>query len=199
MEYNDLELLSLMHEQNETARDILYDKYKYIVESLLHKYQNIAQKYNIDLKELEQEAYYAFSDALSNFEPNKNATLSTFIHLCIERRIKKIIKRHTGAKAQILNNSFSLDYDYEDTSLKDIISDNNVFEPLNNLTQEEHFIDLIKNIKQTLSPFEYKVFTYIIDGLDYQAIAQTLNLNPKQVDNTIQRIKHKIRDIITKD
>ncbi len=196
MDYTDSELLSLMHENNDVARDILYDKYKYIVINLLKKYQKLALHYNIDLKELEQEAYYAFSDALSNFMEDKNASLSTFIYLCINRRIRKIIKRHSGKKAQVLSNSYSLDYDYEDTPLQDILSDDNVFEPLNKLTKEENFIELIKSIKASLSPFEYEVFSYLIDGLDYQTIAKLTNKNLKQVDNTIQRVKHKIRDII---
>ena len=172
MDYSDSELLALMHEHNEKARDILYDKYKYIVINLLNKYHKLALFYNIDLKELEQEAYYAFSDALSNYQENKNATLSTFIYLCINRRIRKIIKSSSGKKAQVLSNSYSLDYDYEDTSLRDIISDDNVFEPLNKLTKEENFLELLKNIKTNLSPFEYEVFNYLIDGKDYQEIAK---------------------------
>ena len=46
MDYTDSELLSLMHENNDVARDILYDKYKYIVINLLKKYQKLALHYN---------------------------------------------------------------------------------------------------------------------------------------------------------
>ena len=177
--------------------DIIYEKYKYIVDILMHKYHNNALKYGVDLKELEQEAYYAFSDALKNFDENKNVLLSTFISLCVDRRLKKIIKRYSGKKAQVINNTYSLDYDYDEdgTTLKDVISDDYEFEPLYNLTKKEDYEELITKIKESLSISEYEVFNYIINDFDYQTIALLINKNPKQVDNTIQRIKHKIRDI----
>ena len=178
--------------------DILYDKYKYIVDILMHKYHKLALKYDIDLKELEQEAYYAFTDALKNFDESKNILLSTFISLCVDRRLKNIIRNNSNKKAQTLNNAYSLDYDYneEGITLKDLISDDYEFEPLNKLTLKEDYEELITKIKESLSLTEYEVFCYIINDFDYQTIALLTNHNAKQVDNTIQRIKHKIRDII---
>ncbi len=178
--------------------DELYEKYKYIVDILMHKYRNSALKYSVDLKELEQEAYYAFADALKNFDQNKNTLISTFISLCVDRRIQKIIKKYSGKKAQTLNNTYSLDYDYneEGMTLKDIISDDYEFEPLNNLTLKENYEELLQKIKENLSLTEYEVFCYMINGFDYQTVALLTNREPKQIDNTIQRIKHKIRDII---
>ncbi len=186
-----------MVKENEQI-DTLYEKYKYIVDILMHKYHKAALKYNIDLKELEQEAYYAFTDALKTFDESKNALLSTFISLCVARRLQKIIRKYSGKKAQTLNNAYSLDYDYNEdgTTLKDVISDDYEFEPLNNLTLKENYLELINKIKESLSVSEYEVFCYIINGFDYQTIALLTNHNTKQIDNTIQRIKHKIRDII---
>ncbi len=197
MEFNEEELMSLALENNEDAKNILYDKYKYIVDTFLHKYHNIAKKYNIDLKELEQEAYYAFSDALNSFREDKNTKVSTFLFLCIDRRLKKIIKQHSGEKAKLLKNSFSLDYDYEEgNSLKDRISDDFQFDPLSNLTEKESYQELKRKIKESLSPTEYEIYTLMLNNFDYQTIAKLTNREPKQIDNTIQRIKHKIRDII---
>ncbi len=198
MEFNDSELISLAGEQNEDAKNYLYQKYKYIVEILMHKYYSASVKLNVDLNELEQEAYYAFSDALNSYRDDKNASLPTFISLCIDRRLKKIIRKYNGEKARFLNNTFSLDYNYneEGTTLKDLISDDSKFDPLNDLTNKEEYNELIAKIKENLSPIEYEVFNYIINNFDYQTIALLMHKNPKQIDNTIQRVKHKIRDIL---
>ena len=58
---------------------------------------------------------------------------------------------------------------------------------------------MLKKIKEQLSDSEYEVFNYVINDFDYQTIALIINKSPKQIDNTIQRIKHKIRDIIMSD
>lgn len=198
MEFSEEEIISLALENNEEAKNIIYEKNKFIVDNLLHKYYQIATKLGIDMKELEQEAFYAFSDALNSYREDKNTKLSTFIFLCVERRLQKIIKRYSGEKAKILNNTYSLDYDYNEdgTTLKDLISDNEQNDPLKTIANEEDYKELLKKIKRCLSESEYEVFNYVISDFDYQTIALLINKNPKQVDNTIQRIKHKIRDII---
>ena len=77
MEYSEEEIISLALENNEDARNIIYDKYKYIVEIMLRKYNKASFSLGIDLSELEQEAFYAFSDALNSYRDDKNAKLST--------------------------------------------------------------------------------------------------------------------------
>ena len=85
-------LIKLALEQDEDAKNKLYDEYKYIVDILIHKYHSIATSLNIEINELEQEAFYAFSDAINSYQLDKNAKLSTFISLCVDRRLKKNIK-----------------------------------------------------------------------------------------------------------
>lgn len=200
MEEKELVLLNEA-KNNEEVKNILYENYKYIVDILMHKYHNIALSLNIDLKELEAEASYAFSDAINSYQKDKNAKLSTFISLCIDRRIKKIIKKYSSEKAKALNNTYSLDYDYneEGTTLKDLISDERENDPLNNLTNKENYEELMHKIKDSLSSSEYEVFKFYSHGFDYQTIALLTSKNPKQIDNTIQRLKHKIREIIEED
>ncbi len=193
---DELELLK-QNKTEEEIKDILYEKYKYIVDILMHKYRSLALSLNIDLHELEQEASFAFTDAINSYQSDKNAKLSTFISLCIDRRIKKIIKKNTSEKAKMLNNTYSLDYDYneEGTTLKDLISDESENDPLNSLTNKEDYEELIEKIKEALSSSEYEVFKLYSNGFDYQTIALLTNKNAKQIDNTIQRLKHKIREI----
>ncbi len=197
MDYSDEEVYALFLEHNEYAKDIIYKKYKYIVDVLLHEYHNTAVRLGIDLKEFEQEAYYAFSDALINFRVDKNVKLETFITLCIRRRLQKVIRSYGGEKAKFFNNSYSLDYDYDEegTTLRDLIEDVYDFEPLNKLTNKESYEELLKKIKGILSDNEYEIFNYIKNGYNSQKIAKLTNKTLKQIDNTTQRIKQKIRNI----
>jgi RNA polymerase sporulation-specific sigma factor len=56
--------------------------------------------------------------------------------------------------------------------------------------------DLTKKIEDCLSHSEYEVYALMISGLKYGEIALLLNKNPKQVDNTIQRVKNKIKKVL---
>ena len=48
-------------------------------------------------------------------------------------------------------------------------------------------------IKKTLSKLEYEVYLLMLKGYDYNKIANILSKNTKQIDNTIQRIKAKLK------
>lgn len=191
------EKLIILAKTSDEAKNELYKKYKYIEDILIRKYSSIASTLNIDTNELISEASFAFSDAINSYQNDKNAKLSTFISLCIDRRLQKLIKKYNSEKAKVLNNAYSLDYDYEEgITLKDLISDSSVNDPLNKLAEEQEYNELIDKIKDTLSDSEYEVFKLYSNGFDYQTIAMLTNKNAKQVDNTIQRLKHKIRDIL---
>ena len=190
------ELIKLALENNEEAKNKIYENYKYIVDILMKKYKNAISQLGIDKKELEQEALYAFSDAINSFNQEKNVKLSTFITVCVDRRIKKVLKKYSGEKAKLLNSFYSLDYDYEEgMTLKDLITDEKT-DPLYNLTVKEDYEELIKKIEESLSSTELETFRLLKNGLDRTTIMELTGKNEKQVDNAIQRLKNKIRDII---
>ena len=192
----DEKLLKLALNDNEEAKNALYEKYKYIIDILIKKYRVIAFSLGIDIHELEQEAMYAFSHPIHSFDDKKKVKLSTFITVCIDRRIKKVLKKYSGEKAKLLNSFYSLDYDYEEgMTLKDMISDEKT-DPLYNLTLKEDYEELIKKIEESLSNAELEIFKLLENGQDRSTIAKITNKNDKQVDNAIQRLKNKIRDII---
>ena len=192
----DEELIKLALENNEEAKNKIYEKYKYIVDILMKKYHNAIISLGIDKRELIQEALYAFSDAINSFNQEKKVKLSTFITVCVDRRIKKVLKKYNGEKAKLLNSFYSLDYDYEEgMTLKDLITDEKT-DPLYNLTLKEDYEELISKIEESLSSSELETFRLLKNGLDRKTIMALTGKNEKQVDNAIQRLKNKIRDIM---
>ena len=59
--------------------------------------------------------------------------------------------------------------------------------------------DIIKEIKDNLTEFEFKVFSMKLDGYSFEEIANTLNKDVKSIYNTFHRIKLKIKKIIDED
>ena len=196
---NDNEAIMLVQEHDEYAKDLLFNKYKYIIDIILKKYDRLIKSFSIEFKEIYSEALYGFSDALNSFNPLKEASLATFISLCVDRRVKKYIKAAMGPKNMFVLNTYSLDYVYDEYgfSLMDTISDNNKYDPLNNMTEEEKANDLYNKIKQQLSQSEQQVFKYMLQGLNYNDIAVLLKKEPKQIDNAIQRVKNKVKMILS--
>lgn len=199
-EITDDELFTLLLEENEDARDLIYERYHFIIDINLNKYRKVAKVLNVDYKDYESAALYGFTDALLCFRQEKTASLPTFINLCVKRSIKKCFEKATTKKNIIFKDSYSLDYVYEKFGLPllDLISDESRNDPLFNITSEESYQELLKDIKSSLSKLENEVFNYMVDGFNYRQIALILKKDSKQIDNAMQRIKSKVKKILKK-
>ena len=201
MRYEDIDdgqLISMLHESSEEAKDILFEKYKYIIEIELKKYSSMARVLGYDYNDLYQDALVGFSDALVSYRTDKHAALSSFITLCVDTKLQVCIKKAGRLKNKLLNDSLSLEhvYDAYTSPLIDLLSDNKKNDPLENIVKEEKMAELVGNIRNSLSDREYEVFSLMVNGLKYDEIATLLNKDLKQIDNTIQRVKAKIKKIV---
>ena len=194
----DEELVYLMQEEPENAKDIIFEKYSYLIDIYIKKYARVISMFQIDEQELRSEALLGFSDGIKSYNAEKDASIKTFLSLCIHRRVIRFIEQYTRPKYQVINDALSLDYvkDDETSPLMDIISDDNKFNPLEELSTLETIDEILSGAKKELSEFEYEVFSHMLNGDDYNKIAKKLDKTPKQIDNTIQRIKIKMRKII---
>ena len=195
---SDGELIMLYRDEDENAKNLLFYKYKCIIDILVNKYKMYLNKLNVDFQEICSECNVGFSDALNHFQEDKDTSLSTFITLCIERRIKGIIRKYHRPKYQGVNDLFSLDMAIldSDVTLLDTISDERANDPLKNILEDESYSELIKLIKNNLTENEYQVFTLLYKGMSLPEMSKILNKNYKQVDNTIQRVRFKIKKIL---
>ncbi len=197
-EYNDDQLVQMIREESSEAKDIIFDKYKYIIDIEVKKYINMASILGYDYNDLYQEALFGFADGINSYREDKKASLATFLTLCVDRRLQQCIKKAGRIKNKLMNDSLSLEHIYDQFSfpLKDLLSDNSKNDPLENIVKDEKLKELVESIKTNLSDKEYEVYSLMLSGLKYNEIAILLNRSPKQVDNTIQRLKNKIKKIL---
>jgi len=195
-DYPDVDLVYHLSESEE-ASDILFEKYKYIVDIVVKKYSKAAYLFNVDITELRQEAYFAFSEALFRYKDNKDASLATFITLVVERRVRRVIDSANTTKSKLNSNALSLEHVYPEfeNPLMYIIGDDS-HEPLKNIEDKETTYELIDGLKKSLSGTELEVCELLLKQYDYKEIAEILNKNPKQVDNSIQRIRNKLKKML---
>lgn len=197
-EYNDEQLLQLIRESSDVAKDLIFEKYKYIIDVELKKYTAAAKKLNIEYNDLYQEALVGFTDALNSYRNDKDTKLSSFITLCVDRRLNVFFIKAGRLKNLIMNNTISLDNNYKDYSmtLKEILSDNSDNDPLENIVKEEKYNELIDLINASLTTSEYQVYALMVSGFKYTEIAEILGKSTKQIDNAMQRIRKKIKKIL---
>lgn len=197
-DYSDSELMYLVKESNEDAKDIILEKYRYVIDIIFSKYKSLGKNLGLESSDLYQEALLGFMDAVNNYSEKKDVKLVTFISFCVRRRLNMALMKANRVKHRFLNDSLSLEHYYDniDATMMDLISDNEENNPLNNLMNEEEFLDLNEKIKEHLSKNEYEVYELLRNGFSYTEIATLLDKTPKSVDNAIQRIKGKVRKIL---
>lgn len=197
MEYPDDQIVDLLRDNSEEAKEYLYEKYKYIVDIIVNKYKGSAYILSVDMSELKQEALLGFSDALVCYRDDTKASLPTFISLCVERRVRNYIRNEDTYKAKMIREAYSLDYTYDEegSTLKDIIPDSG-FDPSVNVEEQEEMKRIKFEINDTLSDNEREVYELLINGFGYDEIASILKLTSKQVYNYVTRIRTKIKDIL---
>lgn len=196
-DYNDHELVYLVCESNEDACDILYDKYKSLIEYKASKYKTLGKKVGLEFNDLVQEGMIGLSEAIRNFRDNKDAKFSSFANVCIERQIMSVIAYSTRKKHSFLNDSCSLDSKIDDTgkTLSDLLFDENI-DPSNKMLIEEEKEILYSLVYGKMSNFEKKVFELKLLGVSYKEIANILGKSYKSVDSALQRIKVKVKNAV---
>jgi RNA polymerase sporulation-specific sigma factor len=198
-EYNDFELLYLTCSENEEAYDILYNKYKPLVEIKARKYLKYGKSRGLDLNDLIQEGMIGLSEAIRDFKTQKDVKFSTFANMCIERQINSAITKANRAKHKLLNESLSLDDKASDNDkpLMDVIFDTKDSDPINYVVLLEEKQELYNKLKEMLTPLELDVLTLRLREFDYKEIASKLNKSYKSIDSALQRIKIKLRKLFS--
>lgn len=194
---NDYELLYLISESNEEAKEIFFEKYKPTIQAYVLKYFPFVKNKGYEINDLYQEGMLGLSQAINDYREQKNVQFNTFARVCIERQILSFIRNVSRAKHKVLNESISIDsaiYDSGKTFVE-VYSDGEIANPENSFINIEEAEEILKKIKEALTDKEYEVYTLRTKGFTYQEIASLLNITTKSVDGAISRIKTKINNI----
>lgn len=194
---NDYELLYLISENNEDAKEIFFEKYRPIVEVKAKKLFPYIRNKGYELSDLIQEGMIGLSNSINDFREQKNVKFSTFANICIDRQLYSFIRDCSRQKHKILNDSMSIDSDYNKNGvpLVDAVYDEQNKNPEDSFIELSDKIELYENIKNMLSDREYEVFQLRMQGFTYQEIASLIGGTTKSIDGAISRIKQKLGNI----
>lgn len=171
------------------------------MEKVINQYQKLVYKnsQNFFLRggegnDLEQEGYIGLIKAIKAYKPNTEASFATFANLCIRRQLITTIKKANTDKHKIFNDSIIKDSYSENIEKIDYKTLSLCFHTPEELLLGKELLQLLNNyLDKNLSDFEKQVFSHLIQQKTYIEIADILGDTPKRIDNTIQRIKKKVK------
>ena len=183
----DEELIARLRAGEREITDYLIDKYKSLVRTRARALYLVGG----DHEDLIQEGMLGLFKAVRDYNPGKEASFATFAGLCIDRQMYSAVAASQRQKHQPLNSFVSLSEPVSEQELRLVDEET----PEEIMISRENVIGMHERIKERLSKFEYQVLELYLKGYDYTQIAEKLGKQPKAIDNALQRIRSKVREV----
>lgn len=193
----DEELIEKIKNGNENAETELFDRYKDLVVKIARGYFLVGG----DLEDLIQEGMIGLYKAIKNFSSKKDASFKTFAVICIKHQIQNAIRLANTNKNKPLSTAVSFQtFNSSTNETLDLLPVELVFDitPAEKAIDKENFENVKLLIKSTLSAQEMKVLRLYLQGFSYREISKNLSLTQKAIDNTLTRIKSKLKEKLKK-
>ena len=140
-----------------------------------------------DRDDLIQEGMIGLYKAIRDYKDSMGMSFASFADLCVTRQLYSAIRADAARKNEPLNDHLEFG---EETVRTQTMS------PEELVVSKESASLLEEAIWQRLSVFERSVLELYLQDLDYRQIAVRLGKAPKTVDNALQRIRAKARQVI---
>lgn len=190
-DFNDYEVMYLVEENDENAKDVLYEKYRPLIVSIASQYQKEAKEYGIELDDLVQEGFIGLYSASKNYNSKMNVKFYTYALVSIRSKILNCLNTKNTYKHIYLNQSISLFQplaDFNQFTLMDALEDKNAVIP-HFLVEESEFEDNIKTYLYSLDFPHSLVFELKINGFRNVDISKLLDFSTKKVSNILFSIR----------
>lgn len=194
LELSDNELLELINEQKDNdAMETLIKRYGPMITGQSRSLYIIGA----DEDDLIQEGMIGLVKAVNNYRPDKGATFKTFAFMCVRRQLITAVNNSNNKKNGPLNYYISIygDGGGDYSSPLDEIDSGVITNPEDIMMAKLRESDLIKLIDSKLSKLEKHVLDEYLTGASYEVIGERLCKPAKSIDNAVQRIRAKLRDV----
>ncbi len=189
---NDLILKAQNHD--EQAMETLFRVFKPKVTAISREYFLVGA----DFDDLIQEAMIGLYNAICVYNSDKNHNFSAFASLFIHRKLQNLVKSANRKKNSPLNtylpiNNFDEITDDDNVIHIVIVDDESDIEQ--SMIDREMRMIMVSKVKDMLTDEQYNLLKMFLNGLTYSEMSRKAHMSTKQVDNTLQAIKKKLRTI----
>lgn len=139
-----------------------------------------------DRDDLIQEGMIGLVKAYNSFDETKGKSFKAYATTVVQNEIINAVVNANRKKYSPLNTSVEI----PNTLLAGKASS-----PEDALIYEDFWAELTENKNKLFGKLEHSVLLKLMDGKTYKEIADELGKTPKQIDNAMQRIKAKVREL----
>lgn len=183
---NDYEVVYMVRENDEEAREIIFNKYIPIVRRIASDHLALAKMARIEYEDLVQEGLIALNEAINKYNERSGVLFYTFLCVCIERRILTYCRKMNSSKHYLLNTSLDDEYIYS-------VSDNDVFEAyFNEINLERKFV----SFKNLFDIVESNIFELRYNGFSYKEISKLLDIPVSTIDGKLCKIRRVLKETL---
>lgn len=189
-DYTDEELIEKLRAGDTEIAEYIMEKYK----PLVRKKTNAMYLIGGETEDLIQEGMIGLFKAVRDYKPEKEVSFFAFAEICITRQLYSALEASNRKKHIPLNTyiSFSNQNNSEGVLLEQTITEQNI-SPEQMMIEREGKKELFDKLEEKLSPLERKVLYLYLEGHSYTQIAELLSKPAKSIDNTLQRIRAKVK------
>lgn len=177
---NDYEVMYMVRENDEEARELLFKKYLPIVGKIASKYTEYIKRKGADFDDLLQEGMIALNAAINGYDDSNGVLFYTYVSVCIERHLATYCRRIDNKKNYFLNNSIDEDNYYSKVDFKSSID--YIFDE--KLAEEEFIF-----YKNAFDIKHSSVFELRYNGFTYKEIGKLLDISVSTVDGRLYQIR----------
>ena len=190
--YTDEELIRMLRDGKTDIADYIMEKYK----PLVRKKTNAMYLIGGESEDLIQEGMIGLFKAVRDYREDKETSFFSFADLCINRQLYSALEASNRKKHLPLNNyvSYSNQEGSDGVKLEEMITEQTI-SPEQMFIEQEGQEEFAQKLQENLSAMEKTVLYLYLEGNSYTQIAAILSKTPKSVDNSLQRIKAKIKQL----
>ena len=181
---SDAVLITRYREGSEAAATALYVRYAPLLRAKCRKHRLP----ECDFEDIYQEASLGFLYALNRYDESRGVPFAAFADVGVENCLKNFSASQYTQKMRVYRERLSLD-----AMSETLVSDRQNPEMLYLL--KEQWSRISDSIGNKLSGLEKDILMLYLCGNNYKLIASKLGIPQKSVDNALQRVRRKLKNI----
>ena len=174
---NETEILNLAKDGDNEAISFIIQKYKYI-----------SIKLASEPEDLMQEGMIGLLAAIKSYDESKKISFLSYAYTCVGNSIQTALRKVNRKKDFPKNSLVPFEKEFVDGKANSLSAEDSFL-------AEESVSMLLQQLDKSLSKMENSVLRLFLVGCSYNEIAQRLNKSPKAIDNALQRIRKKLKEV----
>ena len=151
----------------------------------------------MDVDDVYQEGMIALLKAVRNYREDTAGSFRTFAAVCVNNKMLSAVTAHMRDKNAPMRSYLSLSGREIPEDLLAAVSPETDPEKL--VIARDESASRNRRIENLLSPFERQVLRLYLSSYSYEEMSRQLGSSTKAVDNALQRVRRKLRNVFTLD